>query len=71
MHPVCPFRTLPPERIVGSNDRAAWIRDGFPVSLGHSLVIPKRHVASFFEVTAEERNRDAGAAGRGQGHSGH
>jgi diadenosine tetraphosphate (Ap4A) HIT family hydrolase len=29
--------------------------DGYPVSLGHTLVIPKRHVASFFETTAEER----------------
>ena len=29
--------------------------DGFPVSPGHSLVIPKRHVGSFFEVSAEER----------------
>lgn len=52
---LCPFCTLPPERIVGSNDQAVWIRDGFPVSPGHSLVIPKRHVASFFEVTVEER----------------
>jgi diadenosine tetraphosphate (Ap4A) HIT family hydrolase len=31
------------------------IRDGYPVSPGHSLVIPKRHVGSFFEVTAAER----------------
>jgi len=27
----------------------------FPVSPGHSLVIPKRHIASFFEVTYDER----------------
>src|SRR5690606_40384292 len=30
--------------------------DGYPVSPGHMLVIPKRHVASFFETTAEERS---------------
>ncbi|MFM0523143.1 HIT domain-containing protein [Caballeronia jiangsuensis] len=29
--------------------------DGYPVSPAHSLVIPKRHVASFFEVTRDER----------------
>ncbi|GAB3361525.1 HIT family protein [Giesbergeria sinuosa] len=29
--------------------------DGFPVSPGHSLVIPKRHVGSFFEVSPDER----------------
>ena len=28
--------------------------DDFPVSKGHSLVIPKRHVASFWEMTTEE-----------------
>ena len=28
---------------------------GYPVSPGHSLVIPKRHVGSFFEVTQFER----------------
>ena len=34
---------------------AVLILDGYPVSPGHSLVIPKRHVGSFFEVTEVER----------------
>ena len=51
----CPFCTLPQSRIVGENAHAIWIRDGFPVSPGHSLIIPKRHVASFFTVTEQER----------------
>jgi diadenosine tetraphosphate (Ap4A) HIT family hydrolase len=38
-----------------ANDRAVAIRDGFPVSQGHTLVIPRRHIGSFFEVTDEER----------------
>lgn len=42
-------------RVLGQNEHAVWIRDGFPVSLGHSLVIPKRHVGSFFEITPDER----------------
>lgn len=29
-------------------------RDSFPASPGHTLVIPRRHVASFFELTHEE-----------------
>ena len=29
--------------------------DAFPVSNGHSLVIPKRHVGSFFETTEAEK----------------
>jgi len=52
----CPFCTLPASRILGQNAHALWIRDGFPISPGHSLVIPKRHVGSFFEATAEERS---------------
>ena len=52
---TCPFCTLPIERIVGENRHAVWIRDGFPVSSGHSLIIPKRHTASFFEITEDER----------------
>ena len=31
------------------------IRDGFPISPGHTLIVPKRHVASFFDLTPEER----------------
>lgn len=52
---TCLFCTLPRERIVQKNEHALWIYDGFPVSPGHSLIIPKRHVASFFEVSTEER----------------
>jgi diadenosine tetraphosphate (Ap4A) HIT family hydrolase len=51
----CPFCTLPDGRVVEVNEYAVLIRDGYPVSPGHSLVIPKRHVGSFFEVTAAER----------------
>ena len=51
----CPFCTLPPNRVLGRNDHAVWIRDGYPVSPGHSLVIPTRHVGSFFDITADER----------------
>jgi diadenosine tetraphosphate (Ap4A) HIT family hydrolase len=51
----CAFCTLPSDRILGQNELAVWIRDGFPVSPGHSLVIPKRHFGSFFEGSIEER----------------
>jgi diadenosine tetraphosphate (Ap4A) HIT family hydrolase len=30
--------------------------DGFPITGGHSLVIPKRHVRSIWEMTADEYN---------------
>lgn len=52
---TCAFCTLPSSRIYGENKHAIWIRDGYPVSPGHSLVIPKRHVRSFFDISPEER----------------
>ncbi len=51
----CPFCTLPPERIIDSNDLALVIRDGYPISPGHTLVIPKRHIGSWFEITQTEQ----------------
>lgn len=51
---LCPFCTLPSERIIDSNAFGITIRDGFPVSLGHTLIIPKRHFGSWFESTDEE-----------------
>ena len=51
----CPFCNLPPDRIVRETGTAFAIRDGFPVSPGHTLVIPRRHVASFFEISDAER----------------
>ncbi len=37
------------------NNTAFAIHDGFPVSPGHTLVIPKRHVSSFFDITEQEQ----------------
>ena len=36
------------------NELAYCARDSYPVSPGHSLIIPFRHCASFFELTADE-----------------
>ena len=52
---VCPFCTLPPERILLTSAHGLIIRDGYPISPGHTLVIPRRHVDSFFNLTADER----------------
>jgi len=55
MTATCPFCTLSAGRIVLANDLALVIRDSFPVSPGHTLIIPKRHVGSFFDVSGGER----------------
>lgn len=51
----CPFCTLPPGRALIADDHALVMRDAYPVTPGHTLVIPRRHVDSFFDTTADER----------------
>ena len=36
------------------NDLAFAIFDGFPVNEGHTLIIPKRHAETYFDLTGEE-----------------
>ena len=36
------------------NAHAYAVRDGFPVTTGHSLVVPKRHVGDYFGLRADE-----------------
>ena len=53
--PTCPFCNFDSLRINLSNDYAIAIHDGFPVSPGHCLIIPRRHIASFFDASREEQ----------------
>jgi len=41
--------------VLASNDLAFAIRDSYPVSPGHTLVVPHRLIASWFDATMEER----------------
>ena len=52
----CPFCKAESERdIIASSSLSVAFFDGFPVSPGHALIIPKRHVASFFDLSKEEQ----------------
>ena len=42
-------------RIAFETDRFIGLWDGFPVSPGHLLVIPRRHIPTWFDATAEEQ----------------
>jgi diadenosine tetraphosphate (Ap4A) HIT family hydrolase len=53
--PNCPFCILPVEPIVHTSQHGVIIRGGYPVSPGHALVIPRRHVDSFFNLTEDEK----------------
>lgn len=50
----CLLCTLPPERIVLENRLAIAILDGFPVTSGHALVIPRRHAETYFDLDPGE-----------------
>lgn len=50
----CPFCSLPASRIVDETVHCVAIRDTFPVSEGHTLVISKRHVGSLFDLSESE-----------------
>ena len=52
----CPFCHLSPQvEIICESDNCIAFFDGYPVSPGHTLIIPKRHVASYFDLTDDER----------------
>ena len=51
----CIFCELQEDRIVASNALAFAIRDNYPVTEHHTLVIPKRHAATFFDLFEPER----------------
>ena len=51
----CPFCDLDSARVLEDNEHAEALRDGYPVTELHTLVIPKRHVATYFDLTDEER----------------
>src|SRR5664279_6657711 len=51
----CHFCTSIASRVIASSTLAFAIRDSFPVTPLHTLVIPHRHVADFFGLTPEER----------------
>ena len=56
MNNNCPFCKVESEReIIASSLLSVAFYDGFPVSPGHALIIPKRHVSSFFALSKEER----------------
>lgn len=50
----CPFCSPPAERIVDKEGPCFAIRDLYPVSRGHTLIIPHRHIESFRALSEEE-----------------
>lgn len=53
--PACVFCTMGEDRFVGANGLAFAVRDKSPVTALHTLILPRRHVASYFDLHATER----------------
>ena len=51
----CPFCEIDRARIVAEDEFTMTYLDGFPISPGHTLIIPLRHIASLFEATDAEQ----------------
>ena len=54
--PECAFCEMPKDHVVAEAELAYAVRDAFPVTPLHTLVIPKRHVRGYFELGRAELN---------------
>jgi diadenosine tetraphosphate (Ap4A) HIT family hydrolase len=52
----CDIQTIDRKRIIAENNLAYAISDGFPVTEGHTLFMPKRHVSDYFGLVQSEVN---------------
>lgn len=52
---TCTYCSLSQTRIFDETALSIAFKDVFPVSPGHTLIIPKRHVVSYFDLTNQER----------------
>ncbi|OPL17866.1 MAG: hypothetical protein AVO35_08285 [Candidatus Aegiribacteria sp. MLS_C] len=50
----CPFCEPEDDRIIWKDENVYVIRDLYPVSPSHTLIIPFRHFSSIFEATEDE-----------------
>jgi len=51
--PACIF-CKPQREILAENEAALAVPDTYPVSPGHALVVPRRHAATIWDLSAEE-----------------
>jgi diadenosine tetraphosphate (Ap4A) HIT family hydrolase len=53
----CPF-CHPFRPVIAQTELAMSFYDGYPTSPGHALVVPKKHVETYFECTTEEKTEN-------------
>ena len=55
MNESCPFCKPSESQVWHETEAGIALRDGYPVAEGHSLVIPRSHVSSLFELNQAEQ----------------
>jgi diadenosine tetraphosphate (Ap4A) HIT family hydrolase len=51
----CPFCAAALDRVFHEGSLILGLWDGYPVSPGHALLIPRRHIPTWFDATSEEQ----------------
>lgn len=51
----CTFCNIGKHKIIVENNRAVAIFDIHPVNQGHMLIIPKRHIKTYFDASEEDK----------------
>jgi diadenosine tetraphosphate (Ap4A) HIT family hydrolase len=52
---ACPFCSIEPSRAWLETEYAIALPDVYPVTVGHTLVVPRKHVRTIYELTAPEQ----------------
>ena len=54
-HRSCPFCEVEPARLVSACEAAIAIKDSYPITEGHTLVLLRSHVKSIFDLSTLEQ----------------
>ena len=54
MIPTCLFCNKEKQKIIYSNKLFFVVRDSYPVTKHHTLIIPHRHISNFFDLNEDE-----------------
>lgn len=54
--PSCPFCQVNRDRVLATSDAAISFFDAYPVTEGHTLVSPRRHVMSIYQLSPDEHS---------------
>jgi diadenosine tetraphosphate (Ap4A) HIT family hydrolase len=52
---TCPFCAVEPGRILLESEHAVALSDAYPVVDGHTLIVPRKHVGTIYELTMPEQ----------------